>query len=144
MKNINILSKLAVLKKEDCIHEEFSFADFNHGEYNKNSKYKNCKTLGCLAGELPGITTDWYFEIDDSLVCVHFKESRINNIIHLMMYFDLTEKQAKHLFIPRTQYADIDPESKILTASSTFEEVQANLQRFLTIKGIDYRKEALL
>lgn len=138
MKNIHILSKLATLKKKECIHKIFNFNFFNEGEVLDNGIIPNCKTIGCLAGELPAIDPIWSFNTNGGLLYKHY--SNLSTSLSLSEYFDLPLYIIQHIFYPYNQDKQIDPNCKDLYNNSTFEEVQNNLKSYLTHNNIDYLK----
>lgn len=142
MKNQHILVALANLKRKDCLHKVFYFGSFNRifdetkGACKKIKGVSNCGTAGCLAGELPGLDKNWYFDTAGDLQLKSFEcACDFDRLIH---YFDLSRREIHHIFFPNNQSFKIDPECKVLDYDATFEEVQNNLRRFLKIKGIDY------
>lgn len=139
MKNINVLKQLSELKKEDCIHQNFDFCAFNHfGHGLKTVKgIPNCSTSGCLAGELPSITNDWYFNEYGGLKCREYPEHTGDVFDRLALYFGLSLEEVEHLFQPNSQSQQVDPNALIpLDSNSTIEQVQENLKSFLKFKNL--------
>lgn len=161
MQNLDILKKLAFLKPHECIHEEFYFGDFNgytEGIENSLTQYSDptipsmhtrkkipyCETSGCLAGELPGLTPDWYFTGNGNLTTDLFNidltgRGVTKTAIRLMKYFDLPKCDINFIFYPYCQRTN-DPEhigksvpsvDYDLYARATLNEVQFNLINWL-------------
>lgn len=133
MKNVPILIQLATIKKKDCIHKRFTFAHFNYVKLYKTdipASIPNCGSSGCLLGELPGLTQDWYFNGKGELM--HISTDSVCE------YFGLTITEVLHLFYPESQSTAVDPESTPLPNTATLRQVQANLKRFLKLKNIEF------
>lgn len=71
MKNFEVMQRLLTLGYE-TVHPIFDFNKFNSelhaldprdGHIFPRKKIEGCGTVGCLAGELPGITKDWSFVV---------------------------------------------------------------------------------
>lgn len=143
MKHTDILIKLAYLKPKECIHKHFNFNTFNSDNRIIDSRIPNCGTAGCLAGELPGLTEDWYFTSDGRLRCKLFDKHY--TFESLWKYFGIDSDIIKHLFHPtKLEYQYMDPATlhpllngiTFLDTDATLEEVQANLKIFLTNSNI--------
>lgn len=139
MKHRDILEKLSVLKPEQCIHKKFDFAVYNNEDDIKaTSSIPFCGTIGCLAGELPGLTKDWYFNTKGKLKCKFFNND-LSVTENLSTYFNINEIIIISLFCPSppTDFDDLSNVSeflkgaKTLYSDATLEEVQANLKIFL-------------
>lgn len=124
MKNRHILVKLSKLKKKDCGHTKFDFS-----AYRKEIK---CGTMGCLAGELPFIDPgNWQFDYKYNDVAL-INSPTGDTIDDLCAYFDLSESEAEHLFLPNSQdtarYG-----GKNLPEKASRKKVQSNLKEFLIL-----------
>lgn len=122
MKNISILIKLANLKPEECGHTRFDFSTYR--------KDIDGGTAGCLAGELPFIDPEnWEFEKEIQEIqgynLVYKPDPTCTGISGMMAYFDMSQKEVLSVFGWAT-----------LKATSTLEEVQANLKKFLKEKSL--------
>lgn len=146
MNHTDIFIALAYLKPEQCIHKSFDFSKYNDQcTIKKKHKIPNCGTAGCLAGELPGLTKDWYFNEAGRLKCKSFEGYLECEAISL--YFGIPYEAARYLFhamknmIPFIRPETINPLLKgieLLDDGATLQEVQANLKIFLTNLNIQH------
>lgn len=56
MKNKDVMRKLLIMPQSESEHSAFTFKTF--------VAVGNCGTMGCLAGDLPGISKEWVFAQD--------------------------------------------------------------------------------
>lgn len=140
MKHRDILETLAVLKPQECIHGRFTFTRFNTGNLDLYTKIPHCGTAGCLLGELPGITQDWYFDEGGDLRCASINTTKYMTVTEQASeYFDIDRRYIQALFIPSDQLEDNDEELASdliegainLSGKATLQEVQENLKLFL-------------
>lgn len=137
MKNKHILERLATMSDEERIHDFFDFGYINGSDsdlslfrWSTRSDIPYCGTLGCLAGELPGLDSDWYFADYGAYTLMHRIIDDKGFTGMLREYFDLPAEAIEHLFWPTHQAPDKFG-GKHLNHNSTFEEAQNNIIEFL-------------
>lgn len=111
------------------LHDKFYFGTYENRE--------GCKTLGCIAGELPAVfPKSWYFQ---NSVLFLKGSSYVPITQDVAAFFDISYVEASHLTIPGQQTMSVDPyymDHPVLPTTATKAQVVANLRRFLKIKGI--------
>jgi hypothetical protein len=127
MANIERLRKLADhLMHGNLGHQAFDFGHFNSGmidsRYEDNPRLRRCGTIGCALGECPFIFEEWYFDGCDEPVI----EPYYTSLASASHFFNISGKEARHLFIPRMQH-----EHPILEKHSSRQEVAENIYRFI-------------
>lgn len=132
--HINRLHKLTEhLRNGKLGHKRFDFAIYNGLEYGRNEPFsKNgCGTVGCALGECPVIFKDWKFK--GELKRPLYKDfSSIYTSAET--FFNLTDGEYAHLFIPRCQQI-YKFSGKKLNNNATKEQVAANIEAFIKLKN---------
>lgn len=143
----NRLSKMANhLREGQLAHEKFGFGTWHIAQEREGNM---CNTLGCACGELPAVFPQmWEYR----RVPYNPESAHITSQVALkgkdlwqgasidsagaMAFFGLTDKEFRHLFIPRCQILNT---ARWLQPDATKEAVAANIEDFIAHKG--YREE---
>ena len=122
MKNVDILIKLATMPESDFLHKTYDHGKWNFGAQRTIRGVPHCGTRGCLASELPGLTTDWSFDEEGELLLNGYDSHKIEQ---LAGYFDISNFESRQIFGLQE-----------LDEKCTRKEAQENLIRFLIEKGV--------
>lgn len=107
MKNKEIFLKLLNLKEKNLI-SKFNFDHFNSGillqdKLINGKVIHNCGTSGCLAGNLPQFSDEWYFD-EHGYLNYSGAEYRTTTE-HISEYFDIPYEVCKVMFSPGVSYS---------------------------------------
>lgn len=116
------MRKLLTMKQEESIHAKFNFSTFN--------SETTCGTMGCLAGDLPGISNEWSFN-EFYLPSIKPYSKLISPVlVSLMDFFELSESIIDGIF-----YHGPDRDT-----APTREQCQQHAIKVLLDHGIDILK----
>lgn len=106
MKNKETFFKLVNLKEKNLI-SKFNFGHFNSGKLKDNiingKVIHNCGTSGCLAGNLPQFSDEWYFDEHGYL---NYSGSEYRTTTEqISKYFDVPYEVCKVMFSPGVSYS---------------------------------------
>lgn len=117
-------------------HERFDFSTYSSIRHNEAFKENGCGTMGCALGECPIVwPKQWHFETYTSLTSEPFlsTDSTYDTTDDAMKFFDISEDEVMHLFMPAHQQPDLYGGS-VLIGKVTKEEVAANIREFVKAK----------
>ncbi len=118
-------------------HDEFNIVVFND-----KSDLKNCKTMGCMLGECPGLFREWVWNTGgDPLLKVFFSDDYDTSFVtwppkdSAMQFFNINSDEFSQLFIPDSQ-TDLFSYKKCerLSRKATKEQVAENMLDFIQYK----------
>ena len=102
-------------------HDAFCFSKY-HEE-------TDCGTVGCALGECPTVWKTW--KIMGQIPAIKYDMTALESAAY---WFEITERQAEHLFFPRNQNTRSFG-GKDLDIHATAHEVADNIRAFVTRKG---------